>query len=144
MATELGVSAMALYHHVADRDALVAAMIDAVLDERPMPPRHGDDWRDDIWTLAEWMRAGMGEHPAMPDLLAQNKVLTPAMSAIGDRWHRLWRESGLDAASATHAARASLMGIVGALKDTANDAATYELFVRALIDGLHSRLVGVA
>jgi len=45
LATELGVEAMSLYHHVAGKEALLDAMVDAVFGELHLP-FVGGDWRE--------------------------------------------------------------------------------------------------
>ena len=50
LADELGVTATALYHHVADKKALIALMVDAVVTEQVLPAPTGD-WREDLWRM---------------------------------------------------------------------------------------------
>lgn len=45
VATQLGVSTMALYRHVANKDALVTAMIDRVYTEHALPEPPPEGWR---------------------------------------------------------------------------------------------------
>lgn len=46
LAAVLGVEAMSLYHHVANKDALVGAMVERVVAE--FEPPAGDDWREAV------------------------------------------------------------------------------------------------
>src|SRR4051794_24523000 len=62
VADVLGVSAMALYHHVPDKAGLVKLVADAVLTECPLPNPTGD-WREDLWQMASWTRDRMLAHP---------------------------------------------------------------------------------
>ncbi|WDZ90352.1 GntR family transcriptional regulator [Nocardiopsis sp. HUAS JQ3] len=56
VATQLGVSTMALYRHVANKDALVTAMIDQVYTEHALPDPPPADWREalELALLTEW------------------------------------------------------------------------------------------
>ena len=47
LATELGVEAMSLYHHVANKHALLDGMIDIVFSEID-PPAAGGDWKAEL------------------------------------------------------------------------------------------------
>jgi TetR/AcrR family tetracycline transcriptional repressor len=88
LAADLGVTPMALYRHVEDRDDLLAAMTDLVIDEIEVPDV-GLDTRDD-WALAlrEVLRSAVAaytRHPAAralsstPRLSARSAALTEAM-----------------------------------------------------------------
>ncbi|PRX99854.1 GntR family transcriptional regulator [Allonocardiopsis opalescens] len=56
VSTELRVSTMALYRHVASKDALVTAMIDQIYTERALPEPPPGDWREalELALRAEW------------------------------------------------------------------------------------------
>jgi AcrR family transcriptional regulator len=59
---ELGVEAMSLYHHVASKDELLRAVIDAVLAEIEIPDP-GDDWREAMRRRAASAREVFARHP---------------------------------------------------------------------------------
>ena len=59
VAEALGVTPMALYHHVEDKAALAALLVDAAIRQHPLPPPTGV-WRDDLWTIARWTPVGGG------------------------------------------------------------------------------------
>ena len=73
IAGRLGVGAMTLYGYVADRDALLAHMIDEVVAEMGEPGRPSGSWRADLELLARrfrdlnirhaWLPAEMGTTP---------------------------------------------------------------------------------
>lgn len=62
LAAELGVEAMSLYHHVANKDALLDGMIDLVFAEIEAPVPAGD-WKDELRKRAESTRAALRRHP---------------------------------------------------------------------------------
>lgn len=62
VARELGVEAMSLYHHVANKDALLDALADWVFVRIP-PPAIGEPWRPEMAARAVNARATFGAHP---------------------------------------------------------------------------------
>src|SRR5262245_25424356 len=66
---ELGVEAMSLYNHVANKDDLLDGMIDILVSEIDLPAG-GGDWRTAIRGSADSARALMLHHPWAPRLIA--------------------------------------------------------------------------
>src|SRR5687768_12100752 len=58
----LGVEAMSLYNHVANKDDLLDGMVDLVFDEIGLPPRDVD-WRTAMRRRALAARAALARHP---------------------------------------------------------------------------------
>ena len=166
VAEALGVTPMALYHHVKDKAALAVLVVEASGRERALPPPTGD-WRVDMWGMARWMRQTALARPAVGRLRSAYGIWTPSILQITERWMGLWKQSGLPLEIAIRAATLSSTVIVGfvdqeialadmqrpneallaTLPDTrlaftaAHDwEADFEIVVRAVIDGLHSRL----
>ena len=61
LGAELGVGAMSLYHHVANKVDLLDGMVDSVFAEIEMPT--GTGWRAAMTHRAESTRAAMTRHP---------------------------------------------------------------------------------
>ena len=166
VAKSLGVTPMALYHHVEDKAALARLVVDAAIRERPLPAPAGV-WQDDLWAMARWMRESTTAHPVMAHLRRAYGVWTPASLEMAERWLSLWRQSGLAPDKALTAATASSLAIVGIVQEEAVFAqmrrpgadalsglpdarlmfqarhdreAEFELLVRSLIEGLQARL----
>jgi len=166
VAERLGVTPMALYHHVSDKAALAALVVDAAMSERPMATARGI-WREDLWEMARWMRAGTLAHPALAHLRRIHRVWTPSMLRMTERWLNLWQQSGLAPREAVLAATTSSMAIVGLVAEESlfremqlpdagmlamlpsaqavfsarhDPDAVFELAVRSMIDGLHVQL----
>jgi AcrR family transcriptional regulator len=87
VAARLGVTTMALYRHVSDKEQLVELMVDAALGEPPSSS--GRSWRDDV---VAWARAEFAMVRAHPWLLA---TLT-RRSVAGPRW-AAWLNAALAA-----------------------------------------------
>ena len=97
VAAEVGVTAMALYRYVGNKEELLTLMVDAALGLPPEVPRPGQDWRagltDWAWAVGEsyrrhpWaLRVPIGGIPALPNQFAWM-----------DRGLRCLAGSGLDA-----------------------------------------------
>jgi len=166
VADALGVTPMALYHHVANKSELVELVVDAAISERPLPPATGN-WQEDLWQLANWEREAAQAHPTTSQLLRLYGAWSPKMLHMEERWIGIWQQSGLPLRDALMAATASSLAIFGyvdnelRLHDIARpdeamlawlpntrslftadlDPDTeFELLVRGLIEGLHGRL----
>jgi AcrR family transcriptional regulator len=166
VADKLGVTPMALYHHVADKKALVSLVADEVVKERPLPAPTGD-WLEDIWQIARWLREITHAHPAVPRLRRIHHVWTASMLPITEYWFSLWQQSGLPFDDAMLAGSTTSMAILGLVEEeqlftemdlpdqetlarTPNASvafqqphdrdAEFELVVRSLIEGILARL----
>ena len=68
IAQEFGVTPMALYWHVANKDELLAAMGDALLAEAVPPPATGS-WSTQLRGVVEVLVAELSKHPAAAELV---------------------------------------------------------------------------
>lgn len=89
LATELGVSGPSLYNHVATKDELLDAVVDAVLGEvdTGMFGDLGPDNRDWRTALGEWARsyrAALAAHPNIVPVLAQGPRRRPNALRLAD------------------------------------------------------------
>jgi AcrR family transcriptional regulator len=75
IAAQLGVGTMTLYGYVADREALLAYMIDEALAEAEIPDRPSGDWRGDLELLARQFQAVCRRHTWLPLLLGGSPYL---------------------------------------------------------------------
>lgn len=78
LATRLGVTAMALYKHVANKEDLLAGMVDAVVVgyEPALDPR---DWRDAVAQHVRGARRALARHPWMRRAIESRTARTPAV-----------------------------------------------------------------
>ncbi|GIE34870.1 TetR family transcriptional regulator [Actinoplanes italicus] len=75
---ELGVEAMSLYRHVANKDAVLDGIVDMVVDEIDLP--HEDlDWKSAMRHRGEAAYRVMTRHPWAPQLLMSRTNTGPAM-----------------------------------------------------------------
>ena len=78
LAVELGVSPMALYRHVPDKDALLVALLDRQVAalQRPRLPR---DPRARLAAIFRWLYDGLDERPWVVDLLTRGDLIAPSV-----------------------------------------------------------------
>jgi len=81
LAGALGSTAMSLYNHVANKEALLALMLERVTEEISTPDI-GGDWEVEIWQRAQSMRAALLRHRWAPPLLIS--TITMGKAALRD------------------------------------------------------------
>ncbi|WP_033290659.1 TetR/AcrR family transcriptional regulator [Amycolatopsis jejuensis] len=101
-AAALGVEAMSLYHHVANRADLVDGMVDAVFAEIELPDG-GGNWRDHLRRLAVSARRALQRHPWATGLLDSRSKPGPATLRHHDSVLGILRRSGFSPTMAIHA-----------------------------------------
>jgi len=167
VADELDVTPMALYRHVADKQALVALVVDSVIAEQVLPDPTGD-WREDLLRMTSAMREVSLRHPAVSQLRRGHEIWTsPVLLPLTERWMSLWVQSGLPLEEALRAGVMTSMAVTGfieqelhigrmerpdepslagspnaraAFASKRDGAADFEVVIRSLIDGVHDRL----
>ncbi|PSK83069.1 TetR family transcriptional regulator [Murinocardiopsis flavida] len=75
VAASLGVSAMALYRHVPNKDELIRAMAETVFRDHPMPGPPPADWREGIATAARLEWRIYRRHPWVAKLVSVSRPL---------------------------------------------------------------------
>jgi AcrR family transcriptional regulator len=93
LATTLKVEAMSLYNHVANKDELLAGMVDVVIGEitRPAP---GGDWKASMRARATSALAVMTAHPWAPMLIVSRISVGPNMLGYIEATLATLREGG--------------------------------------------------
>ncbi len=90
VATELRVEAMSLYHHVANKDALLDGLVERVVTEAleestsavEQAGSTSDDWRVDVRTRSLAARRVMLRHPWAPALITSRTVIPLAVQSM--------------------------------------------------------------
>jgi AcrR family transcriptional regulator len=77
LAGHLGVTPMALYRYVDDKEALLDGIGDIVLSQLELPEPRGD-WREQLRAAAWSFRAVLVAHPAVVPIFLRRPLLTPA------------------------------------------------------------------
>jgi AcrR family transcriptional regulator len=99
---ELGVEAMALYHHFANKDDLVDSMVDLVFGEIELPPT-GGNWRTAMRQRAIAVRDALQRHRWAIGLMESRRRPGPANLRHHDAVIGSLRAGGYDIAMAAHA-----------------------------------------
>lgn len=103
IARALGVEAMALYNHVANKEAILDGLVDRVLGEMDLPEPH-DDWRSGMRRRAASARAAFARHPWAIGLVeARPRGSSPRRLGYYDRVLGALRAAGFDARAAMRA-----------------------------------------
>ena len=98
----LGVEAMSLYNHVANKDDLLNGMIDAVFGEIELPSGAGD-WKAAIRARAISARAALSRHPWATGLMESRSAPGPATLRHHDTVIGTLRQAGFSIELAAHA-----------------------------------------
>mgnify|MGYP003373897700 CR=1 FL=1 len=132
LAARLGVVPMALYKHVADKDDLLAGMVDHVIAEFTAGPStaidtlesvgaEADSWQGQVRRLLWAARRVVAAHPWARRAIETRTVRTAAVLGHMDRLTRILLEGGLSADLAHHAMHALGNRIWGFSPELFND-----------------------
>ncbi len=90
---ELGVEAMAIYHHLPSKEALIDAVV-ARGTPGDLPPFEGN-WRTDLRALMNALHEQLAAHPALLPLRWARRIAAPEAKAILDREQDIFRAAKL-------------------------------------------------
>lgn len=99
----LGVEAMSLYNHVANKDDLLDGMIDAVFAEIELPGEHQVDWQQAMGDRARSLRTALLRHRWAIGLMDTRSVPGPATLRHHDAVIGASRRAGFSVEMAAHA-----------------------------------------
>lgn len=99
---ELGVEAMSLYNHVANKDDLLYGMIDRVYSEIDLPS-HEDEWKTALRKRSISFRDALSRHPWATGLKDSGTRPGPSTLRHHDRVIGTLRNGGFSVALAAHA-----------------------------------------
>jgi AcrR family transcriptional regulator len=102
LAHELGVEAMSLYHHVANKDDLLDGMVDLVFGEIELPTGEAD-WKAAMRRRAVSARAALRRHPWAIGLMESRSTPGPATLRHHDAVLGSLRTAGFSVELAAHA-----------------------------------------
>ena len=110
----LGVEAMSLYNHVANKDAILDGIADQVLKQIDLPgSAAGTDWEQAIWRCAVSAHNVLTEHPWACNLIMSTQRILPTRLRYIDSILRCLREAGFSPAAAYHGYHALDSHILG-------------------------------
>ena len=143
IANEFGVTPMALYWHVANKDELLAAMGDALLAD-VRPPETGGHWSAQLRAVVEVLIENLARHPAAAELVFPRVLIAEPGLRITEFTLALLEEAGFSREQAADLARMGLhtaMMLVTQLPGSESQAAREERDAllaekRAYVEGL--------
>lgn len=86
IAESLGAGTMSLYRHVADKNELIAAMVEQITEEYTYPDQAGLSWREAMHTLARQDWSAFVDHAWMLDATATATPPFGTASLAGMEW----------------------------------------------------------
>jgi len=139
----LGVEAMSLYRYVANKDAVLAGVVELLLDELELMPA-GGGWRADAGRIVRSYRDVAQRHPKAFPLLALRPLPNAAAVERALKPVATLREAGLDEAGALTAYGVLLSYVnghllrelAGAPAPRASEEDPFELGLRVILAGL--------
>lgn len=127
---ELGVEAMSLYNHVANKDDLLNGLVEAVNSEIELPPS-GADWKTAIRKSAISAHETLLRHPWLHGQMMAQSAVAPARMRWMEAMLACLREAGFSAESTCHAYHALDSHISGFMLWESSFPAMEELIGRA-------------
>ncbi len=110
----LGVSPMALYRHVKDKDDLLVLLIDRLAQRLEYPALPGDP-RGRLLALWKTLYDGLAAYPWLPEVLARRRLMAPSVMWAIEEIHVAFQDGGLDLDGAVLAYRVVWDFTLGAL-----------------------------
>ena len=111
LATELGVTPMALYWHFRTKEDLLAGLADRVLDAVELPER-GGDWAADIRAALVCLVSAMRPHPQVAHLAAERMMAHPKGLDLTELALTILGEAGFEPEAASLLAMQALRAAV--------------------------------
>jgi len=102
LAAELDVKPMTIYHHVANKEAIIDGMVDSVFDEIDLPPTD-TDWKTAIRQRTASARQVLARHPWAAPLMESRTTPGPATLRHHDAVLGCLRDGGLSIEMTAHA-----------------------------------------
>jgi AcrR family transcriptional regulator len=129
LAQELGVEAMSLYHHVADKDKVLDGMVDVVVGEinarvAEIAAAADENWKSAVRHRILTAREVLLGHPWAPGVIESRTAMSPTVLRYYDSLLRLLRQGGLSVSlvhHAMHALGSRALGFTQELFDPKND-----------------------
>ena len=116
VATELGLTTMAVYRYVADRDELEALVVEEVLRTLDTTPPAAEPWTEQLRILTERVRTAVGGHPGVVPLLVSHRHRSAGVLRWSETVVGILRAAGFTGARRVIALRGLLSFVIGALQ----------------------------
>jgi len=145
LADELGVVPMALYKHVANKDALIDGMVDLVIDEIDHPDPTGVPWKAAVRAQVLAARSAMLRHPWARAAIESRTSRSPTVLAHLDQVASRFVGGGLSPDLVHHGMHAIGSRVWGFTQDVFDDGvANADAIDAATLEALRARFPGLA
>lgn len=122
---ELGVEAMSLYNHVANKEEILDGMVDVLVSEIDISAG-GSDWRSAMRDQILTARVVMARHPWAPGVIETRKNLSPPLMKYMDTIGGIFLEGGFSVSLMHHAMHALGSRVLGFTQELFDDSAALE------------------
>jgi AcrR family transcriptional regulator len=116
----LGVEAMALYNHVANKDEILDGMVDLVVTEID-PPVEGAEWKATLRARILSAREALLRHPWAAAAIASRGQMTPTMMRYMESTGAIFRDGGFSLDLTHHAFHVLGSRILGFVQELYDD-----------------------
>jgi TetR/AcrR family tetracycline transcriptional repressor len=118
VAQECGVTAMAIYHHVASKEELLTLVVDRVIGDVLEAAPEVDEWRASMSSFALALRDGLLANRGAASVFLRRPILSPNLAFATERIFEVLERGGIDGRPAAEAADAVVLLLMGSI---AND-----------------------
>lgn len=117
VAKELGLSTMALYRYVHDRDELERLVVEIVLGAVDIEPPSADvPWRERVEVMVRRLRDTVGAHPSVVPLTLTHRHRSPGVLRWSETVLAILTEAGFEGGQRVIALRCLLGYVIGAIQ----------------------------
>lgn len=102
LAAELGVQGPSLYHHFANKEEILDAVVNEIAAQVDVSPFAEQDWRVALYQWGRSYRRALADHPNIVPFLAQGPGRRPAQLGMADAVYGALVRAGWPPARATH------------------------------------------
>ena len=113
LSAALGVMPNAIYTYFADKDALLAGLLDHLLGEIETPDVAGQYWRGGLVEVMDSSRRLVLAHPQLATMFLTRQSVGPNAIRLGEITFRLLRQGGIEGERAVEAFRTLLIYTLG-------------------------------
>ncbi len=118
VADACGVTTMALYHHVADKEALLTAVVDRVVEEAIADFGATDKpWREDLIDFLCRYRAGFLTHPTAAQVYLRRPVISECLARCTELLFEAFERGGFEGRRITDGVDAVVLLATGAISN---------------------------